>query len=632
MPRPMKKRSQIFLDSSDEDDKTNVWNPDDDDDDATISDKDDSSDSDFEEYLKKCTSKQSTSTGSLNKIKSSSINQVNQTKNSGEKKKTPEIITSPLSDHDFTFDDDDNFMRMNTQEPSPNKASPKKRKHTMSRTREVVDSLATLPDNNITSILDVFTSDTVPTNVKRSKHDHGKELKTNVQKNDSSTGAKLGLSSKTIEVNVKGHSEDFPIEHTNDDDNSQDAIKVDNRTILSESCYSNIKTDCHIKDTISSSNQSNRTNGSENSNQIISEGKVSPDKKGENETTQLSASKAASSTRTSEKPKKKSSPSSKTKSPKPKPTLKCDNSKNKQISSVSVTKKEQEQQSNDVQVSKSATENHSSNSSKKLPNKLEIIETSSTTTSTSHASASNSSIPKKKKQTFQTQVLIHLLTTLRPFTLKTLANELRTTTLALSHLMLSLVDKGIVKKREWGKNNKELYFIDVENATKEVYGKDHKIDQKGKEDAKMELQRLKIQEMIMFKEMETMNMQISNQELDKQLEEEEATVNDLRTRLNGAKVRVAGVTQKPKSIGRVAPSWNTSGMTQQKNQMTLQSASQVKIEFNFMRTEWKNRKQKCMDFIENLSDAMEKKPKEVIRLLDIETDESMKVKLPPKYS
>ena len=37
-----------------------------------------------------------------------------------------------------------------------------------------------------------------------------------------------------------------------------------------------------------------------------------------------------------------------------------------------------------------------------------------------------------------------------------------------------------------------------------------------------------------------------------------------------------------------------------------------------------------MDFLDNLSDAMEKKPKDVIKMLELETDEAMGVKLPPK--
>lgn len=43
--------------------------------------------------------------------------------------------------------------------------------------------------------------------------------------------------------------------------------------------------------------------------------------------------------------------------------------------------------------------------------------------------------------------------------------------------------------------------------------------------------------------------------------------------------------------------------------------------------QWRQRKRKCMDFIDNLSDAMEKHPKEVIKMLELETDEMVGIKI-----
>merc|ERR1712151_240099 len=57
----------------------------------------------------------------------------------------------------------------------------------------------------------------------------------------------------------------------------------------------------------------------------------------------------------------------------------------------------------------------------------------------------------------------------------------------------------------------------------------------------------------------------------------------------------------------------------------------VKKTINYYRTEWKQRKEKCMDFLDNLCDAMEKKLKDVFKILDIERDEDLNVKIPPKY-
>ena len=38
-----------------------------------------------------------------------------------------------------------------------------------------------------------------------------------------------------------------------------------------------------------------------------------------------------------------------------------------------------------------------------------------------------------------------------------------------------------------------------------------------------------------------------------------------------------------------------------------------------------------MDFVEQLADGLEKKVKDVVKLLELETDEAVGVKLPPKY-
>ena len=50
-----------------------------------------------------------------------------------------------------------------------------------------------------------------------------------------------------------------------------------------------------------------------------------------------------------------------------------------------------------------------------------------------------------------------------------------------------------------------------------------------------------------------------------------------------------------------------------------------------MRGEWKKRKEQCMDFVDHVADGMEKKRKDVIKVLDIDTDEMNGVALPPKY-
>ena len=51
----------------------------------------------------------------------------------------------------------------------------------------------------------------------------------------------------------------------------------------------------------------------------------------------------------------------------------------------------------------------------------------------------------------------------------------------------------------------------------------------------------------------------------------------------------------------------------QKNAAKAHNSMETAVKrFNFFRTEWVNRKRKCMDVIDVLSDGMNKKPKDVI--------------------
>jgi hypothetical protein len=57
----------------------------------------------------------------------------------------------------------------------------------------------------------------------------------------------------------------------------------------------------------------------------------------------------------------------------------------------------------------------------------------------------------------------------------------------------------------------------------------------------------------------------------------------------------------------------------------------MKMRINAMRGEWKKRKEQCMDFVETLADGLEKKPKDVVKMLELETDEMEGVTMPPKH-
>eukprot|EP00557_Chaetoceros_sp_GSL56_P000138 CAMPEP_0176499622 /NCGR_PEP_ID=MMETSP0200_2-20121128/13034_1 /TAXON_ID=947934 /ORGANISM="Chaetoceros sp., Strain GSL56" /LENGTH=551 /DNA_ID=CAMNT_0017898071 /DNA_START=125 /DNA_END=1780 /DNA_ORIENTATION=+ len=242
-------------------------------------------------------------------------------------------------------------------------------------------------------------------------------------------------------------------------------------------------------------------------------------------------------------------------------------------------------------------------------------------------------VVSKKKRTFQDQVLLHMLTSMKPFTLKSLATELRTTDIALHHLMLSLVDKGIIRRKEFGnKVKKELYWVDIESATKQVYGNTlpSHIEM---ENAKAELQQILDEESKYLETMKRMKMELSNEELSIKVQEEDAFLDNLRERVRQAKDRISNNTsQSSKSSSRLAGGGGSAlrkKLTSSKENKP-KTRKHLKKEINRMRNEWKARKEKCTDFIDNLADAMEKKPKDVIKMLDIETDEMLGVKIPPK--
>ena len=214
---------------------------------------------------------------------------------------------------------------------------------------------------------------------------------------------------------------------------------------------------------------------------------------------------------------------------------------------------------------------------------------------------------------------------MKPYTLKGLAGELQSTDVALSHLMLSLLDKKIVYCKEFGKKvKKEMYWVDLEKANKAIYGTDIP-SASDMEKAKLELKAALEDEAKHVEVMKQMKSQLTNEELTLRLEEEERNVADLTSKIQEAKDRISGkvkVVEKPKLANR----FSRFAPPPQKPK----TKKQLNKEINNLRNEWKNRKEKCMDFVYNLSDAMEKKPKDVLKILDIETDEAQGVKIPPK--
>ena len=224
--------------------------------------------------------------------------------------------------------------------------------------------------------------------------------------------------------------------------------------------------------------------------------------------------------------------------------------------------------------------------------------------------------PKKKKRTFQDQILSHMLTACKPFTLKSLAQSLQTTDASINWAILSLLDKGLVIKKEFAASKsgrtKELYWANQDATAKEV--RSLLPDPQEIRAAQEEYSALRKQDAGIVMEMNVLQHEPGNEELSAQLAELEEAVRALQGRLKATKDRIA-----------------QTNMSTKKSATKEQCPHRMKLRINFMRDEWKKRKTKCMDFVDQLADGMEKKQKDVIKLLDLETDEMENVIMPPKY-
>jgi DNA-binding transcriptional regulator GbsR (MarR family) len=236
---------------------------------------------------------------------------------------------------------------------------------------------------------------------------------------------------------------------------------------------------------------------------------------------------------------------------------------------------------------------------------------------------------KKKKMSFQGQVLNHMLFSFKPFTLKTLAEELKTTDTALHFVMLSMTDKNLVIKKDFTSpkgRTKTLYWANHDSKAKEVAASMASPEEI--EATKIELEDLRRQQASLNSTLAGVSGQISDEELTSQLARDEAELEALREQVEGAKVRIQAGPAPPKQtksiLGR-GPVKSAALLARER------CPTRTKMRINAMRVEWKKSKEKCMDFIELLADGMEKKPKEVIKLLEIETDEMEGVKMPPKH-
>jgi len=230
---------------------------------------------------------------------------------------------------------------------------------------------------------------------------------------------------------------------------------------------------------------------------------------------------------------------------------------------------------------------------------------------------------KRKKDSFQDAVLRHMYLSGKPFSLKGLAKETRTTGDALKHLLLSLLDKGYVVKKSFGKSGKELYWANIDDKKGHKEMKNFFFEEEDMQTAGKELSEFLSRKNKILNELETLIKMPTNDEVDSKVRDllEENSLLQKRS--------LAAIAEKE----RAAQQRKLKTPAELKQMDRERCPRRKKIRINALRDEWKKRKEKCMDFVDQLADAMDKNLKDVIKLLDVETDKSVGIdKMPPKHS
>lgn len=212
--------------------------------------------------------------------------------------------------------------------------------------------------------------------------------------------------------------------------------------------------------------------------------------------------------------------------------------------------------------------------------------------------------------------------------------------------MLSLTDKKVVIKKEFvpskpGGRTRVLYWANQDSTAKETQAALRQDDNDGSsgpatpeamERARQELVSLRQQTADQMSELEAVLKTPANSELPGQIQKAQDQLESMRAVLHETKERIAAAekedddnTGSARVVGIAATTFR------RKKKRRERCPRKLKMKINSIRNQWKDRREKCTDFVDQLADAMEKRVKDVVKLLDVETDEMAKATLPPKY-
>ncbi|KAL9187864.1 hypothetical protein ACHAXT_006242 [Thalassiosira profunda] len=248
---------------------------------------------------------------------------------------------------------------------------------------------------------------------------------------------------------------------------------------------------------------------------------------------------------------------------------------------------------------------------------------------------------KKKKRSFNDQILYTMLTSCKAYSIKSLAKATGNTVEGLRHAMLSFLDKKLVFCKEFpskkgsDREPKKIYWAnpmslaEAEHASKGKKGGGVVLKELSKllstpqeiEEAAQERQQLEQRMREIQGELTPLLAIPTMKELDDQIAADETQLKELQEEIQAVKERTANAS-KPPATPAAGAAYHPANRFR-KPPAKPQSPRTLKLKINHMLGEYKSRKRMCMESVENMADAMEKKTKDVVgdKMLALDTDE-----------
>ena len=256
-----------------------------------------------------------------------------------------------------------------------------------------------------------------------------------------------------------------------------------------------------------------------------------------------------------------------------------------------------------------------------------------------------------KKRSFHDQILYLMLTSCKPYTLKSLAIATNSTVETLKHAMLSFIDKGLVICKEFpskkgnDRDPKKLYWAnpmslsDIEAGSSSSGDGSSKAGKKGNaiikelskllstsqevHETKLERHHLECRYREVQDELKPLLAIPTMKQLDDDVTAVELELRQVQDEIEAVKNRMAANYSASVAIATTSSSHKIAAATKAKLQQQ-HDPNTLKRKINYMLSEYKTRKRKCMDFVNELSEAMEKKVTEVVseKVLCLDTDEA----------